>query len=120
MPDTPLTRRNHLPGREPHLEPVGMATQSVDRLRKQLGRYEMGVPAVTLRDLLTKYAKDPLPQIETILGDMREKFCAKFETNAQDRFELAEAVYYRLLENILRHEMTKNIDWKVWGVDKIK
>lgn len=112
MPDTPLTRRNCLPNRELHLEPVAMATNSVDRLRRCQCNSEAGPPA-SLRELLSKHSVDPIPQIQTILDDMSKKFKANFETNAAERFQLAEAVYYRLLENILRSEMTKNFDWKV-------
>lgn len=114
MLDTPLTRRNYLPGKESHLEPFAMATQSVDRLRKHLGKYDGGPPA-SLRDLLAKCSNDPFAMIKKSLAQMSQKFCAKFETNAQERFQLAEAVYYRLLENILRNEMVRNksFDWKV-------
>lgn len=114
MPDTPLTRRNDLPGKGSNLEPVAMATQSVDRLRKGLGKYN-GSPPVSLRELLARYAIDAFPLIQQIVTDMSAKFCAQFETNAQERFQLAEALYYRLLENILRKEMAVkiNFDWKV-------
>lgn len=112
MPDTPLTRRNCLPHRELHLEPVAMATNSVDRLRRCQCNSEVGPPA-SLRELLSKHSIDPIPQMQAILDDMSKKFKENFETNAAERFQLAEAVYYRLLENILRSEMTKNFDWKV-------
>lgn len=114
MPETPLTRRHCLPGKETFLTPVAMATQSVSRLRAHLGNYTEEAPN-SLRKLLESCPKDPFPRIKTLLDEMREKFCKKIENNGRERFKLAEAVYYRLLENILRNEMSvaKNFDLKV-------
>lgn len=114
MPETPLTRRNCLPGKQTILTPVAMATQSVNRLRMHLNSYADEPPA-SLRELLSTCATDPFPKIKTILQNLNEKFCQKFESHGQDRFRLAEAVYYRLLENIIRNEMSvpKNFDIKV-------
>lgn len=114
MPETPLTRRNCLPGKETILTPVAMATQSVCRLHTHLGNFSEE-PPVSLKKLLESCPKDPFPKMKSLLDDMREKFCAKIENNGIERFKLAEAVYYRLLENILRNEMSvaKNFDLKV-------
>lgn len=106
MPPTPLTRRNYLPGKDALLEPVAMATRSVDRLREFLGQYDPQPPA-SLRDLLAMCESDPLNKIKAMLCNMSTVFCAKFEKNATDRFELAEMLYYRMLEQIVRREAGK-------------
>lgn len=106
MPATPLTRRNYLPGKDAQLEPVAMATRSVDRLRGILGQYDPRPPA-SLCKLLEMCDSDPLGKIKTMLCQMSTVFCAKFEKNANERFELAEMLYYRMLEQIVRREASK-------------
>lgn len=106
MPPTPLTRRNYLPGKDAQLEPVAMATRSVDRLREILGQYDPQPPG-SLRELLATCDPDPLDMIKAMLSNMSTVFCAKFEKNATERFELAEMLYYRMLEQIVRREAAK-------------
>lgn len=106
MPPTPLTRRNCLPGKDAQLEPVAMATRSVDRLRQILGQYDPQPPA-SLRELLAMCDSDPLAKIKTMLCSMSTVFCAKYEKNATERFELAEMLYYRMLEQIVQREAGK-------------
>lgn len=103
MPPTPLTRRHCLPGKDAHTEPVTSATRSVTRLREALGQYDPQPPA-SLREMLAICETDPLPKIKSILSNMQTLFCARFETNATERWELAEMLYYRLLEHIVRRE----------------
>lgn len=106
MPPTPLTRRKYLPGKDAQLEPVAMATRSVDRLREILGQYDPQPPK-SLRELLAMCDADALEKIKTMLCKMSTVFCAKFENNATERFELAEMLYYRMLEQIVRREAGK-------------
>lgn len=106
MPDTPLTRPNLMPVKQNFSTPLVMATQSVDQLRSHVGECNSEMPK-TLCDLLKQFAENPVLKIKQILSNMSTQFCAKFETNAMERFKLAEAVYYRFLENILRHEMAE-------------
>lgn len=116
MPPTPLTRRFCLPSKEAHPpgEPVAMATRSVHRLRDALGVYDP-VPPPSLAELLRLCPEDPVPKMKQILSHMSTLFCARFETNAKERFELAEMLYYRLLENIVRREQATqcNFDYKI-------
>lgn len=116
QPETPLTRRNTLPHRDPILaSPVSNATQNVSRLHQQLD----GVapePSAVLRDLFRSCIDDPLPGSETLIQTMRQQFCDAFRTeSANERFELALKLFYRLLENIIRKEKEKqqNFDQKV-------
>lgn len=116
MPETPLTRRHCLPGRDAVLaSPVSMATQNVCRLHQQLND-TVAEPSAVLKDLFKACETDPFPEIQSLLKTMSEKFCAEFRTNAaNERFELAVKLYYRLLENIIRNEKKKsqNFDIKV-------
>lgn len=117
MPPTPLTRRYYLPGKDAGsqaAEPVDMATRSVQRLRGALGTYDPEPPA-SLAGLLAQCPDDPLPKMRALRNQMMAQFCVRFETNARERFELAEMLYYRLLENILRREQAsrQSFDFKI-------
>lgn len=112
MPETPLTQRNSLRSNTTKLTPVTMSARMVQTLRLQLGEYSDEPPA-TLKDVLSNCPEDPLPQIRLLLDDMSTKFCKKFETNPQERFQLAEMLYYRLLTNILVKEMKEKANFDV-------
>lgn len=116
MPETPLTRRGSLPDRDGSAaSPVTIATQNVNRLHQYLGNETPG-PSQKLRELCRSCATDPLPGIAELLQSMSQKFCAAFKTNAgRERFQLAERLYYRLLENIINREKADrpNYDPKV-------
>lgn len=116
MPETPLTRRHCLPGREGlQTSPVTIATQNVNRLQQHLGSGPPG-PSPRLRELCKSCKTDPLPGIAEQLKTMSVQFCTAFQTNAAvERFQLAERLYYRLLENIIQREKNDrpNYDSKV-------
>lgn len=116
IPQTPLTRKNSLPGRDSlPTSPVSVATQNVNRLREHLTNMN-AEPSAKLKDLFNECETDPFPEIQQQLKTMSEKFCAAFRTNdASSRFELAIKLYYRLLENIIRNEREQraNFDLKV-------
>lgn len=108
QPETPLTGRNYLPGRESTYQTtVAIATQSVQRLRTHLTSNSSSPPK-TLLELCSKCNKNPIKNIENVLTAMSEIFQRNFEINAIDRFNLAKNVYYRLLENILKSEISLN------------
>lgn len=114
VPGTPLTRRENLPVKT-FLTPVAAATQNVKNLRTIFNGYD-GKPPASLTDLIKskKCNNGETTKIENILKTMSEKFCCKFQTNAEDRFRMAEALYYRLLENIIKAEfkIRPNLDLK--------
>lgn len=120
MPETPLTRKNCLPGRDAVLaSPVTMATQNVSRLHQHLNG-TVTQPSAALCDLFRGCETDPFPDIRQHLKTMSKKFCAEVKTNApNERFDLAVKLYYRLLENIIRNEKEKqrqNFDMRVSSV----
>ena len=107
MPDTPVPRPPYLPVKQQNFStPVAIYTQNVDQLRSHLGEYT-GKPPDSLLNLLKNCSGEPLKRIQNTLNEMNSKFCAEFKTNAEERFKLAESLYYRLLENILRNEMNE-------------
>lgn len=107
VPGTPLTRRDKLPEKT-FLTPLAAATQSVKNLRTIFNGYN-GVPPKSLTQFIkTKCHNSQTTNIENILKTMSDKFCCKFQTNAEDRFRMAEALYYRLLENIIKAEFKIN------------
>lgn len=116
QPETPLTRRNTLPHRDPILaSPVSNATQNVYRLQQQLDGVALE-PSAALRELFSTCNEDPLSDIDTLTQKMRQQFCDAFRTEAaNERFELALKLFYRLLENIIRKEKSQrhNFDQKV-------
>lgn len=112
MPETPLTQRNSLRSNTTKMTPVTMSARMVQTLRLQLGEYSAEPPAA-LKDVLSNCPEDPLPKIRLLLDDMSSKFCKKFETNPQERFQLAEMLYYRLLTNILLKEMKEKANFDV-------
>lgn len=116
MPETPLTRRSCLPGRDPQLvSPVSVATQNVNRLHNHLGEGTPG-PSDRLKELCKSCPNDPFPDIESLIKTMSDNFCKSFPNNtANERFQLAERLYYRLLENIILKEKSQrpNYDSKV-------
>lgn len=116
MPETPLTRRSCLPGRDALMaSPVSVATQNINRLHHHLGDGVPG-PSAKLKELCKSCPSDPFPDIECVIRTMGESFCTAFQTNtAAERFQLAERLYYRLLENIISKEKSQrqNYDSKV-------
>lgn len=129
-PDTPLSARNCLPNRDSILaSPVSNATQNVNRLQQHLN-HTPTEPSKSLKDLFNTCGVNPLPEVESILKTMREKFVNEFRTNsASERFELAVKLYYSLLEKIIRKERSQkpnfnpNVSlsklWLVFGVRNI-
>lgn len=116
VPETPLTRRNSLPGRDGLLSPVSIATQNVNRLHHHLGNGGVPGPSARLREMCKTCPVDPFPDIAAMLKTMSDKFCAAFQSNvATERFQMAERLYYRLLENIIHKEKSQrqNYDMKV-------
>lgn len=104
--DTPITRRESLPPNKNCLTPVATATQSVNKLRSMLNDYN-GKAQPSLREIFQKCDKNPEAKIEQLLLKMSKKFCDTSLPNGPERFRLAEALYYRLLENIIKFEMKR-------------
>lgn len=110
VPDTPLSARQmaNWSNRDSVLaSPVSNATQNVNRLHQHLNS-SSAEPSKSLKDLFIACGVNPLPEVESILKTMREKFNNEFKTNsANDRFDLAVKLYYNLLEKIIRKERSQ-------------
>jgi Retinoblastoma-associated protein A domain/Domain of unknown function (DUF3452) len=110
VPSTPLTyNRQWVPtsGSVPPLSPLGNALRSVDTLRTVLGGYA-GNPDPSLLDLLKNIDQQSLERLKNRLVEISEKFASRFPVNAKERFEMAEALYYKMLEFIIRAEIRKS------------
>lgn len=116
QPETPLTRRSTLPNRDAVLaSPVSNATQNVNRLHQHLDGVGLE-PSDTLLDFFRSCDNALLPGIESLTETMRQQFSEAFRSEtANERFELALKLFYRLLENIILKEKSvqKNFVQKV-------
>ncbi|KAJ9576035.1 hypothetical protein L9F63_007135, partial [Diploptera punctata] len=118
-PATPLTGRRYLKTKEMQhdVTPVSTATQSVSRLQTLLAGRQ-AAPSETLLELFRSCSCNPGDKIEECVKEMGQQFCTKFTENmkehlvnpmdfARKRLQLAETLYYKLLENILVDERKK-------------
>lgn len=110
---TPLTGRKYV--QENSLaSPVTSAMKSVGRLHTLLSGTKQG-PSAKLSETLRNCARDPSDVISQRLKDMFDLLCQHFEGSRGERqgigkdmavryFQLAEALYYRMLESIIERE----------------
>jgi hypothetical protein len=109
VPSTPLTHRQWVPSTSnPNLTltPVGNAMRSVETLRTVLAGYT-GTPEPSLLELLQDIDQSCLVRMQERLEKMSVRFCSRFRMNAQERFLMSEALYYKMVEFIIRSEMKK-------------
>lgn len=91
--------------------PISTANASVNKLRMKL-RYD-GEPHGSLRELLKSCAQDPIAIVTGRIAAEREKFSKQMREQNWNhksitaRFDMIEALYYRLLENIIRAEIRR-------------
>jgi retinoblastoma-like protein 1 len=104
MPQTPLSGQDFLHQPSNKLSPISSYKQNVQKLQA-LYNGTRG-PTESLRSLLLVSCDDSiLDSLKNRLQMMEEIFCSKMIPNGQDRFQYAEALYYRLLESIINFEM---------------
>lgn len=121
-PSTPLTGRNYLKSKEMqhNVTPVSTATQNVSRLLALLAGCQAG-PSETVLELCRSCSCDPKEKIEEWVREMGHLFCTRYTQHTDDqsgkhmdfartRLQLGEALYYKLLENILLEERKKKPD----------
>lgn len=103
VPQTPLTGRNYLRGRDP-VAPLAIAHDNVSKLRAVFGNCHNELPPA-LKDLLRK--TDSEAALTQQLQDRLVEMSKIFNENVQstDRWSLVEALYYHLLLNILEGEI---------------
>uniref|UniRef100_A0A1B6KSV5 Retinoblastoma-like protein 1 n=2 Tax=Graphocephala atropunctata TaxID=36148 RepID=A0A1B6KSV5_9HEMI len=115
-PPTPLTGRKYLKSKEPGVTPVSTATQTVQRLQSLLSGRQ-AAPSPWLLQTISRVCESD-PKIEERVRRLGEKFCAQYTQMtsnhpgthidfAQKRLQLAESLFYKLLENILKDEIKK-------------
>lgn len=110
---TPLNGRSRIITNDgSKFTPISTANASVTMLRMKLSGYS-GEPQGSLKELFKTSAKDPTIVVGTRLSGMREKFISFMrEQNwsaraISARFDMIEALYYRLLEHIIRAEQRR-------------
>ncbi|KAK2166785.1 hypothetical protein LSH36_35g04056 [Paralvinella palmiformis] len=112
-PSTPLTGRKYLTEKTETFTPVTTATQSVHRLQGLLSGQKIG-PNDALKEMFSQCSNNPEEEIKKRLETMGEVFCAEYSTCNDDvppamdfakkRLQLAESLYYKVLENVMRNE----------------
>ncbi|XP_064599560.1 retinoblastoma-like protein 1 [Liolophura sinensis] len=113
-PSTPLTGRRYLKGKDQSTTPVSTATQSVSRLQALLSGRKT-CPSDLLEEMFLECSSNPKASIKDRMSEMGAIFCKRYsqpsddhpgshEDFAQRRLQLAESLYYKVLENILVSE----------------
>ncbi|XP_058460132.1 retinoblastoma-like protein 2 isoform X2 [Malaya genurostris] len=110
---TPLSYRNRSSNNERiSFTPISTANASVNKLRAKLIGYG-GEPQSSLRELFKTCTPDPTGTVKTRLAAIRGTFFAKMRNqNWNDRStaakaDMIEALYYKLLESIIRAEIKR-------------
>lgn len=103
MPSTPLSGQDCLHQQTNKLSPISSCRQNVQKLQA-LFNGTRG-PQASLKDLLCVCPDSILDSLNQRLVEMQDIFCTKLMAKGQDRFQYAEALYYRLLESIIRSEL---------------
>lgn len=103
IPQTPLSGQDLSHHSATKLSPVSSYRQNVQKLQ---ALYSGGIaqPPNALKELLICHSDTILDDLKARLDRMKEIFVKKMMPNGQDRFHIAEALYYRLLENIINSE----------------
>lgn len=104
MPQTPLSGQDYSHTPSSKLSPISSCKQNIQKLQV-LFTGTRG-PQVSLRDILLCSCPDSiLDDLRNRLDNMQEIFCTKLIAKGADRFQYAEALYYRLLESIINAEL---------------
>lgn len=104
IPQTPLSSQDFLSHTGNKLSPISSYKQNVQKLQA-LYNGNQCQPQNSLKILLSTCSDTILFELDERLQKMREIFCTKMMSNGHDRFQIAEALYYRLLENIIHSEL---------------
>lgn len=110
---TPLSGRSRISKDECSIfTPISTANASVNKLRMKLSGYD-GEPHGALRELLKTCTQDPTPVVKKRIAAEREKFNKQMreqnwnQKSTTAKFDMIEALYYKLLENIIRAEIRR-------------
>lgn len=104
MPQTPLSGQDFSHQTSNKLSPISSYKQNVQKIRA-LYSGSPG-PNDNLKNLiLASCPESILDSLSDRLAKMEEIFCTKLIKGGHERFQYAEALYYRLLESIIRSEL---------------
>lgn len=104
MPQTPLSGQDLVNQPNNKLSPISSYKQNVQKLQALYNGHRG--PLNSLKEILLESCPDTiLNSLRDRLTRMEEIFCSKMMPNGHDRFKYAEALYYRLLESIVRSEL---------------
>ncbi|XP_067001278.2 retinoblastoma-like protein 1 [Anabrus simplex] len=117
-PSTPFTGWRNLSNKEnnQNITPVSRANQSECRLQS-LFAGRLSSPSETLSEIFKSCSRNPQEKIEELLKGMGKMFCTRLQQSndqtgsptdfPQQRLQLAESLFYKLLENSLVKERNK-------------
>lgn len=115
MPQTPLSGQDFSHQQSNKLSPISSYKQNVQKLQA-LYTGTRG-PQKSLKEIIVD--ENVLNSLHNRLSTMEEIFCSKMMRNGQDRFQYAEALYYRLLESIIRSEMKTHGRFDCFIIDDV-
>lgn len=104
MPQTPLSGQDLLHQPSNKLSPISSCKQNVQKLQA-LFTGQRGPPKSLKDIILASCSESILDSLRSRLEKMEATFCEKMMPNGQDRFQYAEALYYCLLESIIKSEL---------------
>jgi retinoblastoma-like protein 1 len=103
MPQTPLSGQDLLHQPSNKLSPMSSYKLNVQKIQA-LYNGKRGIPNSLKEIILASCDKTILDSLRDRLLRMEEIYCSNMK-NGQDRFPYAEALYYRLLESIIKSEL---------------
>lgn len=118
MPQTPLSGQDFSHQQSNKLSPISSYKQNVQKLQA-LYTGTRGPQASLKEIIIGAMSEDVLHSLHNRLSQMEEIFCSKMMKNGQDRFQYAEALYYRLLESIIKSEMKTHGRFDLFIIDDV-
>ncbi|XP_032086618.1 retinoblastoma-like protein 2 [Thamnophis elegans] len=110
---TPLTGRKYIKDSDPYLSPISIATHCLTRLHTMLAGLK-NAPSENLEQILRSCSRDPSVSITNRVKEMYEIYSQKAPSSGESgnfpkdlvgkHFRLAEVLYYKVLESVLKQE----------------
>uniref|UniRef100_A0A8C6YGS8 Retinoblastoma-like protein 2 n=1 Tax=Naja naja TaxID=35670 RepID=A0A8C6YGS8_NAJNA len=110
---TPLTGRKYIKDSDPYLSPISIATHCLTRLHTMLAGLK-NAPSENLEQILRGCSRDPSQSIANRVKEMYEIYSQKAPSSGESGnfpkdlvgkyFRLAEVLYYKVLESVLKQE----------------